>query len=108
MLKSIELPAVALVRRDAHDTAREEALVERLTALLDSPDLDAELDREVGLEELLVHLARDLGVAAYPPERTTDRHTAPWIDHAARSDFHRALLLLYKQHVQIPPTGRPA
>jgi hypothetical protein len=107
MLKSIELPTVALVRR-SHAPSDDQSLAERLSSLLDSPNLDAELDRDVGLEERLVHLARDLAAAAYPAGHTTDRHTAPWIDHASRSDFHRALLVLYKQHVQIPPTGRHA
>ncbi len=105
MLKSIELPSVALVRR-SDGPSDSTPLAARLAALLDSPDLDAELDRDVGLEERLIHLARDLGHAAYPANRATDRHTAPWIDHSARSDFHRALLVLYKQHVQIPPSGR--
>src|SRR3954471_2940908 len=107
MLKSIELPSVAIVRRsDAPSDTQ--SLADKLTALLESSDLDAELNRDVGLEERLVHLARDLAEAAYPSERTTDRHTAPWIDQSARSEFHRALLVLYKQHVQIPPTGRHA
>jgi hypothetical protein len=107
-LKSIELPTVALVRRGGSHSSAKESLAHRLTALLDSPDLDAELNRDVGLEEQLVHVARDLGNAAYPANRTTDRHTAPWIDHGARSEFHRALLVLYKQHVQIPPAGEQA
>jgi hypothetical protein len=105
MLKSIELPTVALVRR-ANDTApSSEPLAEQLASLLDSPDLDAELERDVGLEERLVQLARDLANAAYPADRTTHRHTDPWIDHRSRSDCHRALLVLYKQHVQIAPAG---
>ncbi len=104
MLKSIELPTVALVRR-AEVSPGSDSLAERLGSLLESPDLDAELNRDVGLEERLVQVARDLARTAYPPDRTTDRHTAPWIDHASRSDFHRALLVLYKQHVQIPPAG---
>src|SRR5215212_5395706 len=102
MLKSIELPTLALVRTASDDAPFPESLAARLTSLLDSPDLDAQLDRDVGLEERIVHLARDLGQKAYPAEHTTDRHTAGWIDHEARSDFHRALLVLYKQHVQIP------
>jgi hypothetical protein len=104
MLKSIELPTVALVRRSEAASANE-SLADRLRSLLDSPDLDAELDRDIGLEEQLVHMARDLATIAYPADRTTERHNASWIHHAARSDFHRALLLLYKQHVQIPPAG---
>jgi hypothetical protein len=106
MLKSIELPTVALVRRARGEAQSTEPLAERLAALLDSPDLDAELDREVGLEERLVQLARDVASAAYPADRTTHRHTDPWIDHSARSEFHRALLVIYKQHVQIAPAGR--
>ena len=103
MLKSIELPTVALVPSRASDSSVTESLAVRLTSLLDSPDLDAELDDTVGLEEQVLQVARDLGAKAYPADRTTDRHTAPWINHAARSEFHRALLVLYKQHVQIPP-----
>src|SRR5688500_14083510 len=98
MLKSIELPTVAVVRSRGASPMRE-PLPERLTALLDPADLDAELDGQVGLEKHLIQLARDLASTAYPANRTTHRHTDPWIDHAARSDFHRALLILYKQHV---------
>jgi hypothetical protein len=108
MLKSIELPTVALVRRAKSAAPSSQPLAERLASLLDSSDLDAELDREVGLEERLVQLARDLASTAYPANRTTHRHTDPWIDHLSRSDFHRALLVLYKQHVQIEPTDRQA
>jgi hypothetical protein len=108
MLKSIELPAVALVKRVRTESPPTEALADSLSALLDSPDLDARLDGDVGLEERLITVARDLGNAAYPADRTTDRRTATWIDHAARSDFHRALLVIYKQHVQIAPGGRNA
>src|SRR5688500_377970 len=107
MLKSIELPTVAVVRRRG-ESPKSAPLPERLAALLDSADLDAELDAQVGLEEQLIQLARDLASTAYPANRTTHRHTDPWIDHSARSDFHRALLILYKQHVQIAPTGRQA
>src|SRR4051812_43534114 len=108
MLKSIELPTLALVRLGQDASPRGEPLSERLARLLDSADLDAELDRDVGLEERLLHLARDLASAAYPADRTTDRHTAPWINHPARTDFHRTLLSIYKQHVQIGPAGRRA
>jgi hypothetical protein len=108
MLKSIELPTVALVRRAEGAAPSSAPLAERLASLLDSSDLDAELDRDVGLEERMVQLARDLANAAYPANRTTHRHTDPWIDHRSRSDFHRALLVLYKQHVQIAPADRQA
>jgi hypothetical protein len=110
MLKSIELPNLAVVRRVASGSPGlpSEPLANQLSALLGSDDLDRKLDRDVGLEERMVQVARDLARAAYPAETTTDRHTAPWINHAARSEFHRALLVLYKQHVQIPPAGRQA
>lgn len=99
MLNSIELPTLAIVRRRE---AGSEPLATELARLTQLPDLDAELDQNVGLEERTVQMARDLAHAAYPANRTTDRHSAHWIDHSARSDFHRALLVLYKQHVQIP------
>jgi len=108
MLKSIELPTVALLPTPEGVSPSRESLAERLSSLLDSSDLDAELDRDVGLEERLVQVARDLGRRAYPANRTTERRNAQWIDHACRSDFHRALLVLYKQHVQIPPAGHQA
>ena len=108
MLKSIELPTVALVRHARNAAPSTEPLSEQLATLLDSPDVDAELDREVGIEERLIQLARDVANAAYPGNRTTHRHTDPWIDQSARSEFHRALLVIYKQHVQIAPAGRQA
>jgi hypothetical protein len=105
MLKSIELPTVALVRRTDGESPAQVSLSERLASLLESRDLDAELDHNVGMEERLIHLARDLARTAYPAHQTTDRHTAHWIEHSARSEFHRALLLIYKQHLQIRPVG---
>ena len=45
MLKSIELPTVALVRSSGA-SSESEPLAQRISALLDSSDLDAELDRE--------------------------------------------------------------
>src|SRR6266550_289891 len=108
MLKSIELPTVALLPTPEGVSPSRESLAERLSSLLDSSDLDAELDRDVGLEERLVQVARDLANRSYPANRTTERHTDGWIDDAYRSDFHRALLVLYKQHVQIPLAGRQA
>ena len=79
MLKSIELPNVALVRRSSSVPASTDSLADRLGMLLDLPDLDVELDREVGLEERLIHLARDLAAAAYPDAATgrDDRITSP-------------------------------
>ena len=106
MLKSIELPTVALVRQARDAAQSSEPLSDQLATLFDSHDLDSELDREVGLEERLIQLARDVASAAYPSNKTTHRHTDSWIDHSARSEFHRALLVIYKQHVQIGPSGR--
>jgi hypothetical protein len=108
MLKSIELPTLALVRRAESASSTGASLAETLSLLLESADLDKELDRDVGVEERLIHLARDLANTAYPDDRTTDRHTAQWIEHGARSDFHRALLLIYRQHLQVAPAGRQA
>ncbi|HYN83194.1 MAG TPA: iron-containing redox enzyme family protein [Gemmatimonadaceae bacterium] len=39
---------------------------------------------------------------AYPEDRTTDRQSAGWIDHSARDELHRALLLIYQQHMKLP------
>ena len=62
MLKSIELPQ-SPSSASPRAPSDNQSLADRLASLLESPDLDAELDRDVGLEERLVHLARDLGAA---------------------------------------------
>ncbi|MDP9202713.1 MAG: iron-containing redox enzyme family protein [Gemmatimonadota bacterium] len=108
MLKSIELPTLALVRRAPDVSSPDASLAILLSTLLASSDLDLELDRDVGREERLIQIARDLGKRAYPSDRTTDLHTASWIDHPARTDLHRALLVLYKQHLQVPTTSQQA
>ncbi|MEO8192674.1 MAG: iron-containing redox enzyme family protein [Gemmatimonadales bacterium] len=102
MLKSIELPAVALLTDGVTNGGSEDDLASTLRTLLDEDDLDVTLEREVGLEEGLMQWARTLSRRAYPAERTTDRQSAPWIDHESRTQLHCALLALYQQHVRLP------
>jgi hypothetical protein len=102
MLKSIELPAVALLLNPVHESSTSEDLAPQLRTLLERTDLDAFLEKEVGLEEHLVHTARTLARCAYPSNQTTGRQTAAWIDNDARDHLHRALLALYQQHVRLP------
>jgi hypothetical protein len=73
-----------------------------LRRVLQEPDLDGLLEREVGLEEHLLTEARSLARCAYPEDKTTTRQSAPWINHSARDEAHRALLVLYQQHVRLP------
>lgn len=102
MLKSIELPAIGLLRNGAGDATPEEDLAVTLKSLLEENDLDRMLEDEIGLEEHLLQSARSIARSAYPADRTTDRQSATWIDHDARAEMHRALLALYQQHVRIP------
>lgn len=102
MLKTIELPSVALLPNGITDTSAGGYLAPVLSALLDEPDLDRILVDEPGLEEGLIHDARCLARRAYPDDRTTRRQSAAWIDHDARDQLHRALLALYQQHVRLP------
>lgn len=101
MLQSIELPDVPLLSDGASVRGRT-SLSAELRKLLAETALDEVLEREVGLEEHLVSEARLLARRAYPSNRTTDRQTAPWIDHSARDELHRSLLVLYQQHVRLP------
>lgn len=101
MLKSIELPAVALLSNPEHELSTED-LAPRLRSLLEETDLDHLLEAEVGLEESLIHTARTLARRAYPADATTDRQLSPSIDHDARNHLHRALLAVYQQHVRLP------
>ena len=108
MLKTIELPSVALLPNPfATDTA-DENLAGMLKSLLEEPDMDAALEAELGLEERLLGSARTLARKAYPQDQTTDRQSASWIDHSARDAMHRALLVLYQQHVRLPIEGSMA
>src|SRR5688500_2807357 len=102
VLKSIELPAVTLLPHPDSDSRGEENLAATIGSLLDEPDLDAVLERDIGLEEHLIAEARSISRRAYPADHTTDRQSAAWIDHEARARMHRALLVLYQQHVRLP------
>ena len=101
MLKSIELPAVALLSNPAQDLSAED-LAPRLRSLLEEENLDHRLEVDVGLEEELIHVARTLARRAYPADLTTDRQLSSSIDHEARNHLHRALLTIYQQHVRLP------
>ena len=102
MLNSIELPVVALLPHGVREATPEDHLAATLKGLLEERDLDRALEEEIGLEEQVIQAARSVARRAYPSERTTDRQSATWIDHAARAEMHRALLVLYQQHVRIP------
>jgi len=106
MLQSIELPAVPLLPDHFTTGSSRRAFSQQLAELLDDPSLDERLAQDSKLEKKLIDTARDLGRRAYPTNRTTDRQSATWIDHAARDDLHRALLSIYRQHVQISPNGK--
>lgn len=101
MLESIELPTIPLLPHGV-STQPSESLSTSLRRLVDDPELDRLLDREIGLEEALITEARSIASRAYPRDRTTDRQSASWIDHPARDELHRALIVLYQQHVRLP------
>ena len=101
MLKTIELPSVALLP-EYSPTSSDDDLAATIRTLLDEPDLDRALERELGLEEKLIQSARTIARKAYPRDRTTERQNAAWIDHDSRDALHRALLVLYQQHVRLP------
>lgn len=102
MLKSIELPIVALLPRGFGEALPEDDLAGTLKGVLEQPDLDKTLEDGIGLEEELIQAARTIARRAYPSDKTTDRQSAAWIDHSARAEMHRALLVLYQQHVRLP------
>jgi len=102
ILSTIELPTIALLPDTISTGAREDDLAATLNRLLQEKDLDKKLDADAGLEERLFTSARTLAKRAYPSKRTTDRQTASWIDHGARDELHRALTVLYQQHVRLP------
>lgn len=106
--KSIELPAVPLLRQPASRGKRPDIpFSQRLRALLSDPSLDVRLTREPRLESDLIEHTRRLGRIAYPDHRTTDHQSAAWIDHSARNELHRGLLLIYQQHLRLPVDGAP-
>lgn len=102
VLSTIELPTVALLSDASATETREDDLATLLRSLLEEGDLDRRVEADIGLEERLFDLARTLAKRAYPAGHTTDRQTASWIDHGARDELHRALLVLYQQHVRLP------
>lgn len=101
MLKTIELPSVALLPGFTPESPDDD-LAATIGTLLEEPDLDLTLERELGLEEKLIHSARTIARKAYPRAQTTERQNAHWIDHSSRDALHRALLVLYQQHVRLP------
>ena len=101
MLRTIELPSVALLP-EYLPTSPDDDLAATVRTLLEEPDLDRALERELGLEEKLIQSARTIARKAYPRDRTTERQNAAWIDHDSRDALHRALLVLYQQHVRLP------
>ncbi len=105
MLKSIELPSVALLSSPATESPADE-LVSRVRTLLQSPDLDSVLENERGLEEEILHSARTLVRRAYPGELGFDSQADGPVDDEARAEVHRTLLALYQQHVQLPVSSR--
>ena len=102
ILQTIELPTVALLPNPTATASAANGLAVTLRSLLERDDLDEILDEEAGLEQRLVATASNLAKQAYPKRLTTDRQTAPWINHDARDALHRALLVLYQQHVRLP------
>ena len=102
ILRTIELPTVALLPIAVATENPRVELAGMLQGLLEHDDLDARLEAEPGLEKRLLASARALTKRAYPRTRTTDRQSAEWIDHGARDELHRALLVLYQQHVRLP------
>lgn len=105
MLKSIDLPSIPLLPQfvtsppPSSPASADTGFPELLQRLLSESDLDTSLGRSPGLEQRLVARARDLAHRAYPRGKTTRRQTDSWIDHRARADLHRALLVLYRQHM---------
>lgn len=108
MLQSIELPTLPLLAGRALPKSNKAPLSRRLHELFNDPSLDERLTHDTRLEKNLVDTARELGRRAYPANRTTDRQSASWIDHESRDELHRALLLIYRQHVQINREGKPS
>ncbi len=103
MLESIEIPTVPLLPPAVGTVPfAERTLSGLLRGVVEEPDLDGFLEREIGLEEELVTEARTLARRAYPSDRTTERQSAGWIDHSARDEIHRSLVVLYQQHLRLP------
>jgi hypothetical protein len=102
MLQSIQLPSVPLLPHGLETQSPTGTLSSSLRAIVEESELDVLLEREIGLEEQLITEARVLARRAYPSDHTTDYQSAGWIDHSARDELHRSLLVLYQQHVRLP------
>jgi hypothetical protein len=101
MLKTIELPSIALLPCPVGKEG-EEDLSATLRKLLEDPCLDRTLENEIGLEEHVIGLARGLAGRAYPARESSPSHLAEQADDEARAGLHRAILALYQQHVHLP------
>lgn len=101
MLRTIELPSVALLPQFPPGTSGDD-FAATIRTLIEQPELDSTFEEEPGLEQMLIRSARALAAKAYPKTRTTDRQNAPWIDHDSRNALHRALVVLYQQHLRLP------
>ncbi|HET7456163.1 MAG TPA: iron-containing redox enzyme family protein [Gemmatimonadaceae bacterium] len=104
----LELPAIRLLTRGdaAADDDDDAALPERLRTLLAAGPLDDVLaDEPPDTEDVLVESCRRVAARAYPADRVTGRQVERWIDHAARTTHHRALLAIYQQHMRLPQHG---
>lgn len=104
-LNSIELPTVPQLPQASVSRRRKHSFSQQLCGILSEPSLDGFLRRHPALESQLVADAKQLGKSAYPEDHTTDRQSAPRMDHSARDELHRALLLLYEQHMKLPQEG---
>ncbi|MEO5589430.1 MAG: iron-containing redox enzyme family protein [Gemmatimonadaceae bacterium] len=102
MLKTVELPTVRLLPGAFATGSPHTGLAETIRSLLEEPDLDAALDSDPEAETRVVERVRSVAGQAYPAQRTTGRQGDPWINHDARDELHRALLVLYQQHVRLP------
>jgi hypothetical protein len=102
MLQTIELPDVPLLPKAKSPRRRGGSFSQRVKRLLTERSLDEFLKRNPRFESGIVADAKRLAGIAYPELRTTDRQSASWIDNSARDELHRALLLLYQQHMKLP------
>src|SRR5678815_5343160 len=107
ILEAIELPVVPLLPKAFATESRRDDLATAVRSLLDERDLDSILDSDPTIEEELLDSARSLAKSAYPRHRTTARQTDSWIDHDARDAMHRALLVLYQQHLSLIHISEP-
>ncbi|GJG86988.1 hypothetical protein tb265_21690 [Gemmatimonadetes bacterium T265] len=98
---------VALARAITTDAPADRlaTFANRVAGLLFVAPLDEVLAERPSLEGEVLDEARRLAARAYPAERVSDRSTDRWVDHAARDEFHRALLACYQPHVRLPHHG---